>query len=107
MSRLSDALLKHRAILSAPKHTDATMEGGMPEWEVQESNISCLLVPETVSNMEGIMGRIPTGRYQCLFQPDVTIKNNWRVEISEITYEVAQAIPFETHLETILTVKSI
>ncbi len=99
---ISLSILKQLATLTAPAHTDGTLEGGMPDYETQAENVPCWVIPESTGSFGGIMGRIPTGRHQVLLQPAVTIKEEWRVTVDAVSYEVVQVLAFNTHTEAIL-----
>ena len=99
---LSNSILKDRATLTAPAHDSSTLEDGMPTYETQAEDVPCWVIPEMSGSFGGIMGRIPTGRWQAMFQPDVTIAEEWRVTVSDTTYEVVQVLNFGTHLEAVL-----
>jgi len=108
---ISECLFNKAAYIYAPIHSGVGMTGGIAD-EVAvytkgdppaADSRPCLFVPQMVGSTESRLGLMPTGDYQILFQPGVTIKENYVLVIDTIRYRVKGCASFDTHTEATIS----
>lgn len=96
---ISESLLKHTASkIEAPDHAGATLGGGMPDYTSVGTNVKCRVEPETKTEMNGVLGRWPTGRYSLLFPAGTDVQVGYKVTVGTTVYLVDEAGSYDTYV---------